>query len=110
MRGSDEKSGELLSDVNLEDRARRDHPLRTIHEIADRPLGNEFVQLCPSHAGGRTCVGNKTCRAFGKRKPRVSILTDLLSSDFMTFHGITRKRLEAALRQSPIPGRGPQTS
>ena len=40
MRGSDKRSGELFSYVNLEDRVRRDHPLRTIREIANAALGD----------------------------------------------------------------------
>jgi hypothetical protein len=38
MRGSDKRSGELFSYVNLEDRVRRDHPLRAIREIANAAL------------------------------------------------------------------------
>lgn len=48
MRGSDKRSGELFSYVNLEDRVRRDHPLRAIREIANAALGalsGEFAGL-----------------------------------------------------------------
>jgi transposase len=38
MRGSDKRSGELFSYVNLEDRVRLDHPLRAIREIANTAL------------------------------------------------------------------------
>ena len=38
MRGSDKRSGELFSYVNLEDRVRRDHPLRAIRAIASAAL------------------------------------------------------------------------
>lgn len=38
MRGSDERSGSLFSYVDLEARVRRDHPLRTIREIANAAL------------------------------------------------------------------------
>jgi transposase len=40
MRGSDERSGLLFSYVNLEARVRRDHPLRTIREIANAALSD----------------------------------------------------------------------
>jgi transposase len=40
MRGSDERSGSLFSYVDLESRVRRDHPLRTIREIADAALSD----------------------------------------------------------------------
>jgi len=38
MRGSDGKSGELFSYVDLEKRVRRDHPLRAIREMANGAL------------------------------------------------------------------------
>jgi transposase len=38
MRGSDERSGELFSYVDLEKRVRSDHPLRTIRSLTDRAL------------------------------------------------------------------------
>ena len=38
MRGSDERSGSLFSYVDLEARVRRDHPLRTIRDIANAAL------------------------------------------------------------------------
>jgi transposase len=40
MRGSDERSGSLFSYVDLEARVRRDHPLRTIREIANAALND----------------------------------------------------------------------
>jgi len=40
MRGSDERSGSLFSYVDLEARVRRDHPLRTIREIANAGLSD----------------------------------------------------------------------
>lgn len=40
MRGSDERSGSLFSDVDLEARVRGDHPLRTIREIANAALSD----------------------------------------------------------------------
>ena len=48
MRGSDESSGELFSYVNLEERVRRDHPLRLIREIANAALSDlseDFAEL-----------------------------------------------------------------
>lgn len=38
MRGTDKRSGELFSYVNLETRVRKDHPLRAIREMADAAL------------------------------------------------------------------------
>ncbi len=38
MRGSDERSGSLFSYVDLEARVRKDHPLRTVREIANAAL------------------------------------------------------------------------
>jgi len=38
MRGSDERSGDLFSYVDLEKRVRSDHPLRTIRSLTDRAL------------------------------------------------------------------------
>ena len=38
MRGTDERSGQLFSYVDLEERVRRDHPLRVIREIANEAL------------------------------------------------------------------------
>lgn len=40
MRGTDERSGQLFSYVDLEARVRRDHPLRVIREIANEALGS----------------------------------------------------------------------
>jgi len=40
MRGSDERSGSLFSYVDLEARVGKDHPLRTIREIANAALGD----------------------------------------------------------------------
>ena len=48
MRGSDRRSSELFSYVNLEDRVRGDHPLRAIREIANAGLADlsgEFALL-----------------------------------------------------------------
>ena len=48
MRGSDQRSGELFSYVDLEQRVRRDHPLRAIRELANaalRDLCGDFAAL-----------------------------------------------------------------
>ncbi len=48
MRGTDKRSGELFSYVDLEDRVRRDHPLRPIREIANvalSALSGDFAAL-----------------------------------------------------------------
>lgn len=48
MRGTDERSGELFSYVDLEKRVRRDHPLRPIREMANAALvelSGDFVLL-----------------------------------------------------------------
>jgi hypothetical protein len=73
MRGSDERSGSLFSYVDLEAPVRRDHPLRTIREIANAALADlteNFAELylsklacanglCPCLPGvsGILCVG-----------------------------------------------------
>ena len=48
MRGSDERSGELFSYVDLEKRVRSDHPLRTIRSLTDgalETLSGDFAAL-----------------------------------------------------------------
>ncbi len=48
MRGGDVRTGELFSYVDLEDRVRRDHPLRTIRQIVNDALiflEREFAAL-----------------------------------------------------------------
>jgi transposase len=40
MRGTDERSGQLFSYVDLESRVRRDHPLRVIRQIANEALAS----------------------------------------------------------------------
>ncbi|MDU2927520.1 MAG: IS5/IS1182 family transposase, partial [Bradyrhizobium sp.] len=40
MRGSDERTGSLFSYVDLEDRVRADHPLRTIRRLANAALAD----------------------------------------------------------------------
>ncbi len=38
MRGGDVRTGELFSYVDLEDRVRKDHPLRAIRQIVNEAL------------------------------------------------------------------------
>ncbi len=48
MRGTDKRSGELFSYVDLEQRVRADHPLRAIREVANEvleALSGEFAKL-----------------------------------------------------------------
>src|SRR5512137_233040 len=48
MRGSDRRSGELFSYIDLERRVRANHPLRTIRRLADaalQSLSSEFASL-----------------------------------------------------------------
>ena len=48
MRGTDKRSGELFSYVDLEQRVRADHPLRAIRAVANEALGalsGEFAKL-----------------------------------------------------------------
>lgn len=40
MRGSDERTGSLFSYVDVEDRVRADHPLRTIRRLANAALAD----------------------------------------------------------------------
>ena len=47
MRGSDERSGELFSYVDLEKRVRLDHPLRAIRVLTDSAL--EARRLSAKH-------------------------------------------------------------
>ena len=49
MRGGDERTGELFSYVDLEDRVRRDHPLRAIRLIVNEALVSlEGKTVCPT--------------------------------------------------------------
>jgi transposase len=57
MRGSDNRSGELFSYVNLEDRVRRDHPLRAIRGIANAALADLSGDFAALYSGmGRPSV------------------------------------------------------
>ena len=66
MRGSDKRSGELFSYVNLEGRVRRDHPLRSIREIANAALADlsgDFAALY-SGMGGPSIAQEMLLRAM----------------------------------------------
>ena len=57
MRGTDKRSGELFSYVNLEDRVRRDHPLRSIREIANTALADLSSDFAALYSGmGRPSI------------------------------------------------------
>ena len=57
MRGSDKRSGELFSYVHLEDRVRRDHPLRAIREIANAALADLSGDFAALYSGlGRPSI------------------------------------------------------
>jgi transposase len=50
MRGSDERTGELFSYIDLEQRVRADHPLRSIRTLVNEALASldqEFAALYP---------------------------------------------------------------
>ncbi len=57
MRGSDERSGELFSYVDLEARVPADHPLRTIREIANGALAGLTAEFGALYSGlGRPSI------------------------------------------------------
>src|SRR5215212_4172371 len=67
MRGSDERSGSLFSYVDLEARVRRDHPLRSIQEIANAALGDlseDFAALYPPRLGRPSIPPERLLRAM----------------------------------------------
>lgn len=66
MRGGDVRTGELFSYVDLEDRVRRDHPLRAIRPIVNEALGSlegEFAALY-SPIGRPSIAPEKLLRAM----------------------------------------------
>jgi len=66
MRGSDERSGDLFSYVDLEKRVRSDHPLRTIRSLTDRALetlSGDFAALY-SETGRPSIPPEKLLRAM----------------------------------------------
>jgi transposase len=67
MHGSDDRSGSLFSYVDLEARVRRDHPLRTIREIANAALADlskEFGVLYPPRLGRFSIPPERLLRAM----------------------------------------------
>ena len=67
MRGSDVRSGSLFSYVDLEDRVRREHPLRAIREIANaalEALTADFGALYASRLGRPSIPPEKLLRAM----------------------------------------------
>src|SRR5258706_6002542 len=50
MRGSDQRSGESFSYVDLEKRVRQDHPLRAVRELASAARPGNFPQGVPDSA------------------------------------------------------------
>jgi hypothetical protein len=61
MRGSDKRSGELFSYVDLELRIRRDHPLRAIRSLTDAALAAKghaahALQLPPQSEATDLCM------------------------------------------------------
>ena len=67
MRGADERTGSLFSYVDLEARVRRDHPLRTIREIANaalKDLSCDFAELYPPRLGRPSVPPERLLRAM----------------------------------------------
>jgi transposase len=57
MRGSDKRSGESFSYVHLEQRIRRNHPLRAIRELTDAALGALSCEFAVLYSGmGRPSI------------------------------------------------------
>ena len=79
MRGRDQRSGNLFSYVDLEERVPDDHPLRLIREIVNDVLGSlssEFETLY-SHMGRpsippRSCFERYCCRRLIRSARSVS--------------------------------------
>ena len=66
MRGGDQRSGALFSYVDLEGRAGKDHPLRTIHGVVNEALAalsREFSALY-SRSGRPSIAPEKLLRAM----------------------------------------------
>ena len=69
MRGSDERTGELFSYIDIEERVPENHPLRLIRLIVNEVLAaldGEFAQLSPRMGVPRlrrsVCCGRCCCR------------------------------------------------
>ncbi|PBB29564.1 IS5 family transposase [Mesorhizobium sp. WSM3868] len=67
MRGLDERTGSLFSYVDLEERVRRDHPLRVIREIVNAALvemDSDFAVLYPPGLGRPSIAPERLLRAM----------------------------------------------
>ncbi|MDT7953979.1 MAG: IS5 family transposase [Acetobacteraceae bacterium] len=67
MRGSDARSGALFSYVDLEQRVRKDHPLRVIRTIADaslEALSADFSELYAARMGRPSIAPERLLRAM----------------------------------------------
>src|ERR1700709_1759802 len=67
MRGSDQRSGALLSYVDLETRVRRDHPLRAVRQIVDEALAvlnKDLSALYAARLGRPSIPPEKLLRAM----------------------------------------------
>ncbi len=118
MRGSDQRSGSLFSYVDLEDRVRADHPLRTIRAIANAALGalsGEFEAIYATGVGRPSIPPERLLRAlllqafYGVRSERQ--IMERLEFDllFRWFVGLGRGRPGLGpdhLRQEPRPAAG----
>ena len=76
MRGTDKRSGELFSYVDLEQRVRADHPLWAIREVANEALGALSSEFAKLYSGmGRPsippecCCGRCCCRRSTRCAP-----------------------------------------
>lgn len=91
MRGSDERTGELFSYVDLEARVRRNHPLRAIREIVNEAL----VALAEDFTALYSPIGRPSI-------PPEKLLRAML---LQAFHSIRSERLlmERLEYGSPVP-------
>ncbi len=66
MRGSDRRTGELFSYVDLEARVRADHPLRLIRDVANEALVAMSADFALLYAGigRRSILPEKLLRAM----------------------------------------------
>ena len=79
MRGTDERSGSLFSYVDLETRVPKDHPLRTIREVANGALLDLNADFAAMYAPlGRPSIPpekllrHRYCRRFTRSAPNAS--------------------------------------
>jgi transposase len=101
MRGSDKRFGELFSYVNLEDRLRRDHPLRSARGLANAASADLSADFAVLYSGmGRPSIA-----------PEMLLQAMLLQA----FHSIRSERqlmgrLEFDLLHDQHPKLGPRSS